>query len=338
MLNLRKILKILSNCNLNLRKFAVEVTPEFLDLALKQRDPTAANTLAEELLKTIYAAMKHYEITAVVPYDEWADFRDKVAMHMWEYSMQRYDPERAAFSTFVFNHVRNEWINWQKAKKREPMDTGISMETPTEEGAILGETLEDPLALGFASAIEAKIIYDHLLEHIQNSRHREILDLWIQTDPKARSKEKAAEVAEEYNKNHPNSPIAAYRVYRLMRDEIRPLVLNLFPEMAASKGYEKDPETGAWVRKRKQEPALVETPVEEEFEEEEIALLPSPEEEVAPIYRIDPLTGERTKISLNMRKRQVIAAQDVWFNTLMTFLSIELYDKHRKAAKGYTTR
>ena len=332
------MLKTLSNCNLNFCKFAVEVTPELLDLVLKQRDPTAANALAEELLKTMHAAMKHYEITTVVPYDEWTDFRDKTAMHMWEYSIQRYDPGQAAFSTFVFNHVRNAWINWQKAKTREPMDTGISMETPTEEGAILGETLEDPLALGFASAIEAKIIYDHLSEHIQNPRHREILDLWVQTDPKARSKEKAAEVAEDYNKNHLDSPIAAYRVYRLMRDEIRPLVLDLFPEMAASKGYEKDPETGTWIRKRKQEPALVETPTEGEFEEEEIAPLPSPEEEVAPIYRIDPLTGERTRISLNMRKRQVTAAQDAWFNTLMTFLSIELYDKHRKAAKDYTAR
>jgi len=332
------MLKILSNCSLNFRKFAVEVTPELLDLALKQRDPAAENALAEELLKIIHAAMKHYEITAVVPYDEWTDFRDRTAMHMWEYSMQKYDPEIAAFSTFVFNHVRNAWINWQKAKTREPMDIGISMETPTEEGAILGETLEDPLALGFASAIEAKIIYDHLLEHIESSRHREILDLWVQTDPKAKSKEKAAEVAEEYNKSHPDSPIAAYRVYRLMRDEIRPLVLDLFPEMAVSKGYEKDPETGAWVRKHKQEPALVETPIEEEVEEEEIALLPSPEEEVAPIYRIDPLTGERTKISLNMQKRQVTAAQDAWFNTLLTFLSIELYDKHRKAAKDYTAR
>jgi DNA-directed RNA polymerase specialized sigma24 family protein len=332
MLNLgkmHKIPKILSNCSLNFRKFSeVEVTPELLDRVLKLRDPAATNTLAEVLLKTIHAAMKHYEITATVPYDEWTDFRDKTAMHMWEYSVQRYDPEKAAFSTFVFNHVRNAWINWQKSKKREPIDIGVSMETSTEEGAILGETLEDPLSLEFASAIEAKIIYDHLLEHIQDPRHREILDLWIQTDPKARSKEKAAEVAEGYNKSHPdNPPIAAYRVYRLMRDEIRPLVLNLFPEMAASKGYEKDPETSVWVRKRKQEPALIEPPIEEGFEEEEIALLPSPEEEVAPIYRIDPLTGERTKISLNMQKRRVTAAQDVWFNTLMTFLNIELYDK-----------
>ena len=77
------MLKILSNCNLNFRKFAVEVTPELLDLVLKQRDPTAANALAEELLKTMHAAMKHYEITTVVPYDEWTDFRDKTAKHMW---------------------------------------------------------------------------------------------------------------------------------------------------------------------------------------------------------------------------------------------------------------
>lgn len=313
----KRVLEILNK--LSFRKVAVEVTQDLLDSALKLHDTKAENILAEELLKTIHAAMKHFEITKNVSYDEWREFEGKTAMHMWEYSIHKYNPEISKFSTFVFNHVRNMWINWQRSKKEH-----VSLEAPVgEEGTPLGEMIEDPLAAEFASEVEAQIILNKLLDHITNPWHKEVLKAWLEIDPGAKSKERTEEAAEVLNKKYPEQNINPYRVYRIIRDVIKPMVLDLFPEAAPEKGYEKS-ETGEWVRKPVSPVEEVPVGIEEKEEEEIIPV----SEEPAPVYRIDPQTGERVRIGLNMKK-QIIAAQDMWFGTLMTFLSIELYDRPR---------
>lgn len=306
------------------------VTPELLD-KYRQGDANAANVIAKEILKNIHGAMKHLGIMEGAPPQEWKDFRDKTALRIWEYSVPRYDPTQTKFNTFVFNMVGNMWKNWLKQKSTAPLDVGPSIDEPEQEMAI-----EDPFAAGFKSEVEAQIIESALLENIKNPRHREILELWLAEDPGENVLTKAANVAEMYNKAHPEKPIDADRMYRLVIYEIYPLVLDALPEAASGVGYIRNPKTGPgdikWIRKPKPEEV---TPSDETvFEEEEYTLS---EERVAPTYRIDPQTGERTLISLDMR-RKITAVQEVWCHTLLTFLSIERYGKFRRTVKSSTKR
>ena len=344
MLNLKKIRKIQrilsSSAALNFRKCGETqgVTQELLD-RYKQGDADAANVIAREILKNVHGAMKHLGIMEGVSPQEWKDFRDQTALRLWEYSVPRYDPSRAAFSTFVFNMVNNMWKNWLQQKSTKPLDIGRSLDEPMGEEGLTGvDILKDPLALGFKSEVEAQIIESALLENIRSPRHREILELWLAEDPGENVKVKAANVAKAYSKAHPEKPIDGARMYRLVLYEIYPLVLDLLPEAASSVGYMRNPETGPgdvkWIRKPKPtEVTLSGETVPEE--EEEVHILP--EERVAPAYRIDPQTGERTLISLNMRRR-ITAAQEAWCCALLTFLSIERYGKFRRTVKNSSTR
>lgn len=338
LLNLKKIYKIRqilkSGASLNFHKRGEEqvVTQELLD-RYRQGDADAANIIAREILKHVHGAIKHLGIMEGVPSQEWKDFRDETALRIWEYSVPRYRPQDAQFNTFVFNMVNNMWKNWLKQKSIKPLDTGISLDAPIgEEGTTGADLLEDPFALDFKSEVEAQIIESALLENIENPRHREILELWLGEDPRMGPKGRAKEVAEKYNKAHPEKPIDAERMYRLVIYEIYPLVLDKFPEMAGSVGYMESPEiepgSKKWVRKPKPE---VVSPNEIVPEEELI------EEKIAPVYRIDPQTGERTLISLNM-KRQITAAQEAWCHNLLTFLSIVRYGKFRRTVKSSAKR
>lgn len=340
MLNLTKIQQIRqilrSSAILNLHKWGEEqvVSQELLD-KYRQGDVEAANTIAREILRNIHGAMKHLHIMENVPPQEWKDFRDKTAERIWEYSVPRYDPSRAQFNTFVFNMVNNMWKNWLKQKSTTPLDVSRSLDEPIgEEGLTTGvDMLEDPFAFDFKSEVEAQIIESALLENIENPRYKELLELWMSEDPRMGVKEKSQIVAEKYNKAHPTDrPIQDYRMYRIMKDEIYPYVLDKFPEMASGVGYMRNPKTDPgdikWIRKPKPE----EEPLSESIiPEEEL------EESVAPVYRIDPQTGERTLISLNMR-RKITAAQEMWCCNLLTFLSIVRYGKSRRAVKSNTER
>lgn len=337
-LNLKKIHKIRqilrSSTALNFYKCGEvqEVTPELLE-SYRQGDVNAANIIASEILRHVHGAMKYFGIMEGVPPQEWKDFRDNTALRIWEYSVPRYDPSRAQFSTFVFKMVNNMWKNWLDKKSIKPLDTGISLDEPIgEEGTTGVDLLKDPFALDFKSEVEAQIIESALLENIENPKYREILELWLEEDPRMGPKGRAKEVAEKYNKIHPEKFIDAERMYRLMLYEIYPLVLDKFPEMASSVGYMESPEIGPeskkWVRKPKPEVA----PLDEIIPEEEELI-----EEVAPVYRIDPQTGKRTLISLNM-KRQITASQEAWCHNLLTFLSIERYGKFRRTIKSSTKR
>ena len=312
------------------------VTQELLD-SYGQGDVDAANVIAREILKNVHGAMKHLGITEAVPPQEWQDFRDKTALRIWEYSVPRYDPSQTQFNTFVFNMVSNMWKNWLSQKSTTPLDTGPSLDTPIgEEGTTGMGLLKDPLALDFKSEIEAQIIESALLENIENPRHRELLELWMSEDPRMGPVEKRETVAEKYNKAHPDeTPLKGYRIYRIMMDEIYPKVLDMFPEMAGGVDYMLNPETGLgdikWVRKPKE----TISPVDEIIPDDEPYV--SLEERPAPVYRIDPQTGERTLISLNMRRR-ITATQEMWCCGLLTFLSIERYGRFRQIIKNSTKR
>ncbi len=339
-LNLTTIHKILSNYTvLNFRKYgeAQVVTQELLD-RYKQGDTDAADIIAQEILKNIHGAMKHFGIMEGAPPQEWQDFRDKTALRIWEYSVPRYDPSQTQFNTFVFNMVGNMWKNWLKQKSTTPLDTGLSLDEPVGEEGSIGIDVKDPFALGFKSEVEAQIIESALLENIRNPRHREILELWLTEDPGENVKTKAVNVAKKYNMVHPEKPIEAERMYRLIIYEIYPLVLDVLPEAASSVGYMKNPEMGPgdvkWIRKPK--PEEITSPnaiISEEKEESYIPL----EERIAPVYRIDPQTGERILISLNM-KRRIISTQETWCYNVLTFLSIERYGKFKRTIKSSTTR
>jgi len=152
-------------------------------------------------------------------------------------------------------------------------------------------------------------------------------------------KEKAAIVAENYNKTHPEKPIDKERMYRLMIYEIYPLILDKFPEFASSVDFIRNPlidEGGKrWVRKPKPE-EVVTPPAEDISDDDEKPYIPL-EERISPMYRIDPVTGERTLISLNMR-RVITAAQEAWCHDLLTFLSIERYSESRRIIKSNAKR
>ncbi len=343
-LNLTKLQRIhqvlSSGAALNLRKkYGAEqvVTPELL--AQRGDNGAVDNTIATEILKNIHGAMKHLGITETIPAAEWKDFRDKTALHMWEYSLPKYDPEIAQFNTFVFNHVKNMWANWQRSKSTRPLDQSESLDAPiADDVGSLGDVLPDPLALDFKSEVEAQIIESALLENIENPRLKEILSLWISEDPRMGPTEKRDVVAKKYNAAHPqDTPLQGYRVYRIMMDEVYPLVLDQFPEMASSVNFQRNPDeepglSKKWIKK----PKPPEKAPEETLPDSEEAYVPL-EERFAPAYRIDPQTGERTLISLNMR-RKVTAAQEVWCHNLLTFLSIEQHGKFRRSIKSSSKR
>lgn len=346
MLNLKKIYKICqilsSSAFLNFRKYGEEeeqkVTLELME-RYRQGDADAANAIAREILKHVHGAMKHFGIMEGAPYQEWTDFRDATALRIWEYSVPRYDPSRAQFSTFIFGMVNNMWKNWLQQKSIKPLDAGVSLDEPVGEGGTTGvDALKDPFALDFKSEVEAQIIESALLESIENPKYREILEYWLAEDPGENVKTKAANVTEVYNKVHPEKPIESERMYRLVLYEIYPLILDKFPEMASGIGYikslETSPESRKWVRKPKPEEVVPSGEIVLKPEEEYIPL----EEKVAPAYRIDPQTGERTLISLNMKRRRITAAQEVWCSSLLTFLSIERHGKFRQTIKNSTKR
>ncbi len=347
MLNLTKIHQIHKilrhSVALNLYKFGAEqvVTPALLD-RYKQGDADAANIIAQEILKHIHGAMKVLGIMEMASPQEWKDFRDKTAMRIWDYSVPRYNPDQAKFNTFVFNMVDNMWKNWLKQKATTPLDIGRSLDDPLgeDEGATQIDKLKDPLALDFQSEVEAQIIQSALLENIENPRHQELLSLWLDEDPRMGPTEKRKAVTEKYNMAHPEEiPLKEYRVYRIMLDEIYPKVLDMFPERARTVDYIRNPEVGVgdpkWIRKPKDKLPFPEESTEliESTEESYIPL----EERVAPVYRIDPQTGERVLISLNM-KRIITASQEMRCYNLLTFLSIERYGKYKRILKSTTKR
>ena len=308
MLNLKKILlrlkKKLSKTS------AEEITSELVRKALVENDPHAMDIVGTELIRSINNAMHLWKITPQLSYDEQDDFRGYIVDTLIAEKprtggirLLEWNPERGAqFSSHIANHVKNMWLNWVESKKRGPKE--VSIETPIAEGLTLGETLEAPALFDFVSSESAQVMYDQLLSRIPNPKYRDLLEMWISTG--GSGLEKSEIIAKALNKKYPEEPISPHRVYRVIRDEIRPLAMKLWPEQVPSTHeFEEAP------------PEISEEEIAQELGEYGIPTGP------APIYRINPETGTRERISLNLRKRYVISSQDKWFYTLINWFSFE---------------
>ena len=293
------MLKLLKRMKtLLLKKKAEEaVTEEIINRALAG-DEKAMNFVADNLLKLLHSAINQLGIMQQVPYDVWTDFRDKTLERILSYSLEKFDESKGKFSTFIFNNVKNMWINYAQKLQRERT---VSLDAPVEEGegktTTLSDILEDPGSTEFIGETKAQAMYNSILENIKNPKYRDVFQMWLGSE--AAGQARREEIAEAINKKYPQSPITPYRVYRIITDIIQPLVLSMYPE-ASLPTYEF------------QEPQ----PVEEVAEE-------PAEEETAPAYRIDPQTGERTRIGLTMKKRRITSREENWFYTLMDWIRIE---------------
>ena len=194
-----------------------------------------------------------------------------------------------------------------------------SLESPVREGEgiALGEIVEDPKSLNFLEDLQKSSLYNTILEFLPD-RDSALLNLWIASSEKGiEGQERKKFVAENFNKLYPEQPLAENTVEQFIIRYIRPKVLKFLYNIEGEK-VEKIPENEADVlRKRiedldkiikeKTQPRPTETPaikVPEEISSEDIESekllqesLKRQEEQAAPIYRINPQTGERTRIS-----------------------------------------
>lgn len=334
--DLQKIRQNLANkkLSLNLRAFAQQLSPELIDRAFNQQDPHAMEEVAQAVVKFVNGALSQLGVKARYGQTVLEDFRDQVLTQIFEYSLPRYDPGRGKLSTFIYNHVQNQWKSFQntliRSLKREQ-----SLEDPVggdEEGSMsLEQVLEDPEAMDFVSALEASQMYEELKGSLKDPRYQEIFRLWVDDTAlneeletlglsgveRARTaRQKSEDIAKIINSKFPDSPLSPVRVNRVIHDVVKDLVWSKYPEQAAwAEGEFRLPE----------EQPTRSVPVEED--EMYIPL----EERPAPVFRIDPQTGERTQVSLNLRRLKIAAdckyAKEMWFNTLMTWLRIELNGK-----------
>lgn len=323
---------------MSLKKIAVKLSPETIDKAFKQNDATAMNEVAEAVIKMVNAAINGLHIREKYGYDVMNDFRSEVLTKLFDYSLERFDPLRASLSTFVYTHVGNEWKNFQN-KEIKRLQREMSTETPMGEGFTLGETLEDPKSVDFVSAQEATQMYEELQSELKDLRYKEIFKLWVDdtalndaleligqplAEKERNAKQKADDIAKIINAKFPDRPLSAVRVNRVIHDIVKELVRKKFPEEISGTESASSQEETALLNVP--ETSIEEGPQEPAPEQEKYIPL---EQRPAPIYRINPQTGERTLISLNLRRKlcSVKYSQDMFFNTLMRWLSIELNGK-----------
>lgn len=337
MLNLKKIQTFLQNRlrlnKLSFKKVSQKLDPEIVNRAFTQNDPEAMNMVADTVIRLVNSAISRLGIRGKYGYDVMQDFRSQTLTKLFDYSLERFDPSRGQLSTFVFNHVNNEWKNFQNRLIRQlQRERSIEEKVTGEEGEglTLGELIEDPRTLDFISAQEAAEMYEELRAGLTDPRYQEVFRLWVDdtalneeleqldlpgTTEARNAQQKAEDIAKVIQSKFPEAAIGPVRVNRIIHDIVKEQVRKKFPEEAAWAESTFVPQVGE----------MVETP-----EEEYIPL----EERPSPIYRIDPQTGERTRIALNLRRRKVQPASvkyahDVWFNTLMTWLRVELNGKLR---------
>jgi len=309
------------------------LSPEIIDRAFKQQDPSAMREVADAIIRMVNAAVNRLGIREKYGYEIMNDFRGQTLAKLFDYSLERFDPEKAQLSTFIFTHVGNEWKNFQNQLIRR-LQREQSIETPVGENLTLGDIIEDLSSADFVSAQEAAGMYEELKGALRDPRYQEIFRLWVDdtalneelealglpvAEQARNAKQKADDIAQVINSKFPDKPLSPVRVNRVIHDVVKEQVRQKFPEEAA------------WAESTFQptQEQVPTTPIEDD-EEPYIPI----EERPAPIYRIDPETGERTRIALNLRRRKALSANvryahDMWFNMLMTWMSMELNGKLR---------
>jgi len=156
-----------------------EITATMIQRALAG-DEKIMNLVAENLLKLLHSAISQLGIMQQVPYDVWTDFRDKTLEHILSYSLEKFDENKGKFSTFIFNHVKNMWLNYiQKLQKERT----VSLDEPVGEGEgegkpfTLSDILEDPGSMEFVGETKAQAMYNTILENIKNPKFQDVFKL-----------------------------------------------------------------------------------------------------------------------------------------------------------------
>lgn len=141
--------------------------PSALLELLLQRDPKGI-----EELRLHYGPLIRYVIKPILPDQEDRDecFAD-VVFQVWE-RIERYDPARAAFSTWLTVLTRNAAIN--RARSRRPPDDSLSEGQPSpepgpEELAVRRELLEDLRDALNALPYKEKILFYRKYYYMQST-------------------------------------------------------------------------------------------------------------------------------------------------------------------------
>jgi len=294
---------------LNLRKKKIVLSLDIASITLDDikdafhGDVTKQDKIVAQTMKLVRAATSDIKN---IPEDFKDDFEQDVLIHILGNNgrvLSLFNPSTAQFSTFIYSIVQNKWKDSYKKLLKERKET-VSLDEPLKEDALsLGEVVEDPMSLQFLQDLESTSLLENVL-NILSPRERSILELWMGST--STGKIRNQEVAEEFNKKYPDAPLAANTVEQHMIRVIRPKVYKFLFGEPTQEIVPKESETER-LRKRivelnniinKTKTPTIEPTIEPEkvegAPEEEIK--PS-EEQLAPVYRINPQTGERTKIS-----------------------------------------
>lgn len=253
------------------------------------------------------------------------DFRTDVLEKLFTYSLPLFDPSRAQLSTFVFNHVKNHWLNYQNSLIKE-LQRERSLDDPVsdESADTFIDTLEDPRSVDFVSQVEANEMYQTLHNALKDPRYQEVLRLWVDDTtlndeleslgmpPATRersAKQKAEDIAQIIAQKFPERPLGSVRVNRIIHDIVKEEVRKQFPEAIG------------WA----------ETAIPATGENELIDPLIIGEESEVPFSARDE---DDSRVALNLRRRAVKSAaqkysENLWYATFMTWLKVELNGKLR---------
>lgn len=295
MLNLRKKKIVLS---LDISNITANDIADALHGDVAKQDEIVAQTM--KLVRAATNSIKN------IPEDFKDDFEQDVLIHILGKNgrvLSQFDPAQAKFSTFIYGIVQNKWIDEYKRLLKERKET-VSLDAPLKDESLsLGEVVEDPTSLKFLQELQGTAILDNILDALSD-REGDILKFWVESTSTGLKRNQ--EVAEEFNKKYPNNPLMVNTVEQYMIRTIRPKIYKLLFGEPEQKNIPEESETER-LRKRiieldriinKTKVPTVESVVEpekvEELPEEEIKPF---EEQIAPVYRIDPQTGERTRIS-----------------------------------------
>lgn len=300
MLSLRKK-KIVLSLDLN------NITTDDIKDAL-HGDISKQDNIVTQVMKLVRGATNSIKN---IPEDFKDDFEQDTLIHILKDNgrvLSKFDDTTANFSTFIYSIVQNKWIDSYKKLLRERKET-TSLDAPVSETRgdtlSLGEVVEDPTSLRFLQELQGTSLLDTILGSL-SKREGDLLNFWI--DSPFTGKERNQEVSENFNKKYPNAPLASNTVEQFMIRYIRPKVYKL---LYGTKQQEvKEPEISETERLHKRIQELNDLinekkgPIHHPETITELEKIVEPEEETklleeppAPVYRINPQTGEKTRIA-----------------------------------------
>lgn len=269
----------------------VEAAPEVVKAAV--------DLLYKNLIKLMHGAVVKYA-PGMNP-----DQREEFVSSQWEkflsYSLPNYDPLKSKLSTFVYTHMQNMLKNYFAQQARSPEQVSLDDPVGEDQKNTGMDLLVDPSAADFPGQLEVNQLLSEIKKGLPPT-YQKILDLWIETGGDR-------DLTAELLAKETGVTLSPQRMYRVIRDIIRPAILQASPQAAD------------YVRSfEKASPAPPPVPEEVSEETSEEPEYVSPYDQPAPLYRIDPETGEKTRIGLNFRKRVFSAVDDAWFNVMTLWM------------------